>query len=63
MSNKKFKVKWEGRIKANTDENSKFKIQSETRPKKCPICLTPDKITRSTQEDKRWLCQACEHNW
>lgn len=39
---------------------SKFKTFSSTRPKKCPLCSTKNKITK---EGSFWKCKVCEHIW
>lgn len=45
-----------------TYENNKFKVYGGTRPKRCPYCLTANKITR-IEDGNTWKCKECDHEW
>jgi hypothetical protein len=60
---KKFDV---GQINNNPSHPSStldgpMRIESQTRPKICPMCQTEDKIT--SLSSRQWKCTVCEYTW
>jgi hypothetical protein len=44
-----------------SSKSGKLKCIIKTRPKKCPYCLTENKITLTPE--KKWKCKECGHEW
>lgn len=40
---------------------SGFSVVARTRPKRCPVCHTADRIVRV--ESMYWKCEECGHTW
>ena len=41
--------------------NGGMRIESQTRPKICPVCQTSDRITSVSA--RHWKCTVCEYSW
>ena len=61
--NKKFEVIKTTRVESAgiIKEGGDFRVQSKTRPKRCPECLTRDKITKLSSG--KWCCKKCGKTW
>jgi hypothetical protein len=48
------------RIEGEEKNFSSFSVHSITRPKRCPLCLSTNCVTRF---EGKWKCEECDYTW
>ena len=61
-SGKRFDVRSRGfLVRAARRIGSRFNVAGTSRPKSCPYCRTPERVTRGPE--RQWLCRECGYEW